>query len=1210
MRTTLNHLRYPSRSLAAKAWIILLVALTFSLCAAGAGAQTNVVVTQATRLFTLSPSGGWGNGASPLGGTFAVNQNGGVVFWSEYTDTGLFLINSLTGAVTQLNTVNNAGAVAIDNQNNIYFAQTYSSQIAKIPYNAATGTYAAYPSGGPTANCTGAVNTTTDTATCVFAINLQDTTGYYGNAALAIDGSGNFIVATNQWPGEATNNKPINNSILLCNTACQTGTQYDDPPTVIYTDSTPTDAIGAIAVDPWGNIFYTDGAFGGSPGSPGPVTTSGLYEIPLTQSGYGTTPTSLVSFTNTQAYNDDLSGVAIDQNGTVYYTISGGGVFAIPNTQSKGPDVAHQYAISTVGGKGLTLDAQGDVYVNAYTTTDGVTRVSVGNVTLASSKVGKQSSVTNVTVIDNNGGDCTSPPTITLTPSENGATTTEFSATAGACGTQMGGINFPLTVNFTPGSVGERLGVLGASDGTNTGAAIVSGIGQGPLVTLDPGVWTSYTSGFSTPYAVALDATGDLFVADPGAGKVFEIASGGGTPTSIGSFTQPYALAFDTNGFLWVADAGTNEIDEVANVGTKDQGQSTEINDNIKFGGTAINGPSGLAFGPDGVLYISDLGNGRVVTYNPSNGFTAVRATGLTDPWGLAVDGANTLYVADTGGGDVKVYQGGASITTLAPTGVTAPWAVAVDSSGSVLISDKASGKIVRVPNAGGALKTANALIIETNPKSAYGLTLDGSGNLYSTDSSGSAVYAVQRTAASVNFGSVDDDSSVTSPIEVESAGNTALTLGSPIFTPPTPASSDITLAAASNNGCTATSGAVGTVCALSAEFAPANATPAGALSATSTLSSNALNAGSATLSLTGTAVFENLQSQTISFSNPFPKGAIYGQSAALSATATSKLPVSFSVTGPATVTGAKLSFTGVGSVTVTASQAGNTTWAPAPPVAYTFAVGKATLTITAQNVKVKWGTPFPNPTTLTYAATGFKYTDTKTVLSGAPTFKYSATVNDHSTPGVYSGAVGISKGTLAAANYNLFLSPGNIVIEVLGTVPTPTFSPAPGKFDQAEVKVTISVKPKKGETISGVKIYYTYTAKGQTPRKIATDLYDGKPIILKTKGVLEAFAVAPGYTQSLTDIGTYVLVPPTPTPSFSLGKGTYTKGTKVAISDANKSATIYYTYTVAGQAPKQIAADKYTGKITLNQSGVLEAIAIAPGHSVSALASVKYTIH
>jgi hypothetical protein len=62
------------------AGIAILAALTVSL-----GAQQDVVVSQATRLFTIpgSQGGGWDDGASPLGGTFAVNQAGEIALFSE-----------------------------------------------------------------------------------------------------------------------------------------------------------------------------------------------------------------------------------------------------------------------------------------------------------------------------------------------------------------------------------------------------------------------------------------------------------------------------------------------------------------------------------------------------------------------------------------------------------------------------------------------------------------------------------------------------------------------------------------------------------------------------------------------------------------------------------------------------------------------------------------------------------------------------------------------------------------------------------------------------------------------------------------------------------------------------------------------------------------------------------------------------------------------
>jgi Protein of unknown function (DUF3443) len=78
-----------------------------------------------------------------------------------------------------------------------------------------------------------------------------------------------------------------------------------------------------------------------------------------------------------------------------------------------------------------------------------------------------------------------------------------------------------------------------------------------------------------------------------------------------------------------------------------------------------------------------------------------------------------------------------------------------------------------------------------------------------------------------------------------------------------------------------------------------------------------------------------------------------------LTATASSGLAVSYAVTGPATVSGSTLTITGAGSVTVTASQAGNSNFTAATPVAQTFAVTTATAAANVQPISVNVGPTF-----------------------------------------------------------------------------------------------------------------------------------------------------------------------------------------------------------------------------------------------------------
>ena len=145
-------------------------------------------------------------------------------------------------------------------------------------------------------------------------------------------------------------------------------------------------------------------------------------------------------------------------------------------------------------------------------------------------------------------------------------------------------------------------------------------------------------------------------------------------------------------------------------------------------------------------------------------------------------------------------------------------------------------------------------------------------------------------------------------------------------------------------------------------------------------------NLGTATVSITHIS-----QSQTITFGSLANK--TYGNAPfAVSATASSGLPVSFSIqSGPATVTNNMVTLTGAGLVSVVASQAGNTTYAPASNVIRSFTVNPATLTVTASNQSRLYGAVNP---VFTAGYSGFVNGDTSSVLTGNPSVTCPATTN------------------------------------------------------------------------------------------------------------------------------------------------------------------------------------------------------------------------
>jgi sugar lactone lactonase YvrE len=893
---------------------------------AKAGTTAPPIIVSGAPVLISATGGGWGGSQDGLGGTFAVGPNGNIIMGNGYgSNTSLLAPGSAVN--TTFATI--AGSASItDSYGNVYIGGYYSPNIYKIPYNSATGTYTGFAT-APTANCKGG---TLDTAPCVFAPGV--TIGGY--AGLAFDAQGDLFYSVGSVPSKNAA------TIWECNLACIASAS--GTPTLLYTD---TNAMGPLTVDPWGNIFFNDG--GNNGGATGAV--SNFNELPLVSGSYATTATVLVSYTTKQNYNG-LSGIAAASNGTIYFATNNDGIFALPNTKSGGPVVSGIYTVSTQGGRGIQVDSKGNLYVINYSGGDVMSFIPMNTLQLGAGAVGGTTPVTAVANIIDNAANCT--PSLTLATNKSGAPTTEFQAVLGSsCSATLGtgngtfspailtnGAVTTATLTFAPSTAGVRSAAFTITDSANSAAATVtvSGIGKGAVANLDPGVKTAFSTGFSTPSSVVADQAGDLFVTDPGAGKVYEIPTGTTTLKSIGNFTTPVDLVKDANGNLYIADSGTNQIVEIPNTYSGANGgftagtQAVAVSSSAAFGGVALSAPNGLAIGSDGVLYISDSKNLRVVTFNPVNGILGLTqansANGLKAPVGLAVDGSNNLYVADPTVGSVFIFTPASGFSTITVSGsapVAEPIGVVVEPSGSLLIADKLTGGIVRVPVSSGALSVSSAYLIEQNPQSAESLSMDAQGNIYTADISGGAVYAIQRTAASVNFGLVSDNQTSSVNIDLANSGNASGSIAS--LTQPANGLFTLSLGTG-NNACGTGSGPGGSDCQLTAIFSPVTASGTSSQTGSGTVNFSSPS-GSETIYLSGSTTTSNILQQTITgFSPKTP--LLAGQQITLFATGgASGNPVTFSIDALsacvtcASISGNVLTTTGVGTIKIDASQAG-----------------------------------------------------------------------------------------------------------------------------------------------------------------------------------------------------------------------------------------------------------------------------------------------
>jgi len=274
----------------------------------------------------------------------------------------------------------------------------------------------------------------------------------------------------------------------------------------------------------------------------------------------------------------------------------------------------------------------------------------------------------------------------------------------------------------------------------------VVGAGKAGRFGGDGGPATEATLNF--PGAVAVDRPGNLYVADTmnhrvrkveaATGVISTIAgtgqhrwSGDGGPATAAALNEPAALAVDEIGNLYIADQSNNRVRKVdLNTGlittVAGTGETGYTGDGMPAVEAGISGPSGLAVGPDGALYIADTFSGRIRRIDPETGVISTVAgdggeyrfsgmpnefsTSLSRPYGIALDAAGDLLITDSDSHLIRRWDRKKKIITrLAGSGqaqfggdggdplagsLNYPFGVLVDGAGNVYIADTFNHRI------------------------------------------------------------------------------------------------------------------------------------------------------------------------------------------------------------------------------------------------------------------------------------------------------------------------------------------------------------------------------------------------------------------------------------------------------------------------------------------------------------------------------------
>jgi len=289
---------------------------------------------------------------------------------------------------------------------------------------------------------------------------------------------------------------------------------------------------------------------------------------------------------------------------------------------------------------------------------------------------------------------------------------------------------------------------------------------------------------FNTPSGVALDASGNVYVADRENNRIRKITPAGVVTTLAGSgtfgfadgagataqFRTPNGVAVDASGNVYVADVNNHRIRKITPAGVVSTFAGSGERGSANGTGTAaqFDYPRDVATDASGNVYVADIYCGLIRKITPAGVVSTLAGSGTSgfadgagtaaqfnNPLGVAIDASGNVYVGDysnhrirkiTPAGVVTTFAGSGTAGFANGTGTTAqfnnPVGITLDASGNVYVADGGNHRIRKITPAGvvttfagsgtaGFADGAGTTAQFSNPS---GVALDASGNVYVAD--------------------------------------------------------------------------------------------------------------------------------------------------------------------------------------------------------------------------------------------------------------------------------------------------------------------------------------------------------------------------------------------------------------------------------------------------------------------------------------------
>ncbi|MBK7660291.1 MAG: hypothetical protein IPJ28_14685 [Betaproteobacteria bacterium] len=300
---------------------------------------------------------------------------------------------------------------------------------------------------------------------------------------------------------------------------------------------------------------------------------------------------------------------------------------------------------------------------------------------------------------------------------------------------------------------------------------------------------TGTAARFREPQGVAVDSSGNVYVADSSNHTIRLITPGGvvttlagiagfsgntnGAAIGLARFREPRGVAVDGSGNVYVADYGNHAIRKISGGTVSTLAGSAGVPGIADGTGSVARFfyPSSVSSDAGGNLLVADTASNTIRAIDTAGAVTtlaglagrssAVDGTGsaarFEDPYTVASDGSGNLYVADAADHTVRKITPAGVVTTLAGTQGSfgsadgtgaaarffAPFGIAADSAGTVYLADSgnhtvrkitAAGVVTTIAGTAGLSGATNGTGAAARFSGLYGLAVDTGGNVYAVD--------------------------------------------------------------------------------------------------------------------------------------------------------------------------------------------------------------------------------------------------------------------------------------------------------------------------------------------------------------------------------------------------------------------------------------------------------------------------------------------